>query len=747
MADWLERVRRWTRNAGIVAGCVAAAACSDSSSINGIAPGHARLSLAPQFATTPAGGPVVTLSRIDAYLISPTNDSTFSTSPFVEGQATLSFDIPLPGSEAEVTLDLTGFDANGVEAYHARQKYRIKAGNNDGLSPPVLEYSAPDSKVQSIHVEPGSVTLDAGASTTLTISGTDATEAPVSPVRVGWTSRDPAIASVDDGGVVTAMQLSGQTYIVARTPTNVADSVLVTTRGAVIEVVASPSSLSLFRGASAAVSVVARDPAGNTLAERPATFSSSDDKIASVSTTGVVSGVAVGSATITATVEGKSTTVPVTVASPVAGLELTPSSLTMSRIEESQQLTARVVPQTGASTEGLVPTFKSSNESVVTVDAGGRVTATGFGTATITASIETFTATTSVSVVSALMLSPPSIEKLPKGTQQFTVISGGSGPFTWTVNGVVGGNATYGTISTTGFYYAPSAVPSPASFQVCAIQAEPASQGCAKVTINPIPTSGADVIVFNDINSFDDGAGADPNNVQLFKNLVNYTGPGSRPANKSVLLTCGHVAKICATGTVFAATMKAEGYAMTTSADSALPVPIPADVKLLILSLPSTSYSIDEINAMKQFSAEGGRILFIGEYESFLGPDGVATENDFFTKMGAVMRNAGQQIDCGINIVTPDHLRPHQVTTGLTGLTMGCASEVVLGPNDYPLYVSMDGLHVLAAVAKVDVTPLASPGANRRPLSTPRLNRVPSAATSAAIGDPAGWHLVKKKTP
>jgi len=47
-----------------------------------------------------------------------------------------------------------------------------------------------------------------------------------------------------------------------------------------------------------------------------------------------------------------------------------------------------------------------------------------------------------------------------------------------------------------------SKVPSPASFDVCAIQESPANNGCARVTISPIPSGGADVIVFNDVNTF-----------------------------------------------------------------------------------------------------------------------------------------------------------------------------------------------------------------------------------------------------
>ena len=41
----------------------------------------------------------------------------------------------------------------------------------------------------------------------------------------------------------------------------------------------------------------------------------------------------------------------------------------------------------------------------------------------------------------------------------------------WQVNGVAGGNSTFGTIDSTGLYTAPVAVPSPASFNVTAVAA------------------------------------------------------------------------------------------------------------------------------------------------------------------------------------------------------------------------------------------------------------------------------------
>src|SRR5205823_5676656 len=97
----------------------------------------------------------------------------------------------------------------------------------------------------------------------------------------------------------------------------------------------------------------------------------------------------------------------------------------------------------------------------------------------------------------AMAISPASVEKIPGGTQQFSVTGGGGGPFAWTVNGVDGGNSTFGTIDASGFYTAPSSQPSPSTFQVCAHRQAAASESaCATVTINPIPSSGGEVIVF-----------------------------------------------------------------------------------------------------------------------------------------------------------------------------------------------------------------------------------------------------------
>ena len=161
----------------------------------------------------------------------------------------------------------------------------------------------------------------------------------------------------------------------------------------------------------------------------------------------------------------------VTLTSPVAGIQLAPSTLTLVNIGDSQLLTATVVPKTGASVAGLTPTFTTSDATVATVAADGRVTATGYGTATITARSSRSRRRRAVSVVGPLVLAPAAPTVFTNASQQFSVTAGGKGPFTWTVNGVAGGNATIGQISATGLYTPPAQVPPPTAIEICASQA------------------------------------------------------------------------------------------------------------------------------------------------------------------------------------------------------------------------------------------------------------------------------------
>ncbi len=126
------------------------------------------------------------------------------------------------------------------------------------------------------------------------------------------------------------------------------------------------------------------------------TWKSSDEKVATVDKNGKVTAVANGTVTITATsADGKHTaTATITVKIAPEKLTLEAEKTTLTKIGDSLQITAKVEPDNAY--KKLI--WKSSDEKVAIVDADGKVTAVGTGTATITATTEDGKLTESVTI-------------------------------------------------------------------------------------------------------------------------------------------------------------------------------------------------------------------------------------------------------------------------------------------------------------------------------------------------------------
>ena len=379
---------RWT--ALLAAAVVSATACGDRpvSAPRSVDQSRALLAVRPAFAIGPSGGPAVLLSRIRGVLIGPRGDSTVASAAFTGDSAVLVFNVQITGSSAKYTLDLTAFDPQDIVAYHAAQDVTVKPGDNANVAAPVLVYSAPDTALRALHVSPPALLLNAGASGSLTAIGSTASGQAIVPLRLGWTPRDPLIASVDGSGTVRAGAFQGSTWVVARTATNVADSARVTVHAPVDRVLVAPATVEIIRGSAGAVGAELRDAGNHLIDDRAATWSSSDPTVATVSPTGAVQALRIGTATLTATAEGKSATATVNVVSPVARVEIIPASLSFASLHETQAVVTHVVARPNASIDGLTAVFNSSNAAVATVDATGNVTASGNGTASITATVD-----------------------------------------------------------------------------------------------------------------------------------------------------------------------------------------------------------------------------------------------------------------------------------------------------------------------------------------------------------------------
>jgi len=158
--------------------------------------------------------------------------------------------------------------------------------------------------VTGVTVSPTTASVAVGSTTALT-----ATVAPANATvkTVTWTSSDTAVATVNGSGVVTGVA-AGSATVTATTQdgSKTASSAITVTTSTipVTGVTVSPTTASIAVGATTALTATVA-PANAT--NKTVTWSSSAPAVATVSATGVVTGVSAGSATITATAQGGAT--------------------------------------------------------------------------------------------------------------------------------------------------------------------------------------------------------------------------------------------------------------------------------------------------------------------------------------------------------------------------------------------------------------------------------------------------------
>ncbi len=145
-----------------------------------------------------------------------------------------------------------------------------------------------------------------------------------------------------------------------------------------------PSRIEIIEGGSAALSASVSPEAAS---DRAVAWSSSDRSVATVDKTGTVQGLKPGTATVTATAEGKSGTCAVTVkAKTVSVTEVTLDKTELTLAEgETETLTATVKPDNA---DNRKVTWSSDKTEVATVDGAGRVTAVKPGEAVVTVTTE-----------------------------------------------------------------------------------------------------------------------------------------------------------------------------------------------------------------------------------------------------------------------------------------------------------------------------------------------------------------------
>jgi len=252
----------------------------------------------------------------------------------------------------------------------------ITAKANDGsgvIATCVVTVRTP---VDKITLSQKSMNIPVGESKILTadISPSNATNQ-----EVIWTSSDTSVATVDASGNITGVSLGTATITVtAKDKSGVSASCKVSVYRAVDKITLNKSELKIKVNETYDLTATV-SPSNAT--DPSYTWKSSDTSVAKVDENGKVTALKGGTATITATANdgsGVSASCDVTVIQPVTYLSIV-SSKTM-KLDESCTLTVSI--NTYATNKEVY--WSSSDSSVVTVDANGKLTAVGLGSAVIT---------------------------------------------------------------------------------------------------------------------------------------------------------------------------------------------------------------------------------------------------------------------------------------------------------------------------------------------------------------------------
>jgi alpha-tubulin suppressor-like RCC1 family protein len=268
------------------------------------------------------------------------------------------------------------------------------------------------SAVASELVAPTVVSLLVGDTITITHSEEDASGIVLTGRAATWASSDTTVATVTGAGLVTALKL-GKVLITATSgaATGVCTlTVVAALPPSISSITVSPAPAFVVVKGTQQLTATVRDSLGNAIPGLTVIWQSNNPPIATVSSSGLVTGVSVGAAIISASIGGYLGTSTVTVQTSItlgpSSVAVAPTTATVG-IGRTQLFTATATDSTGNTYPNTVAKWVSSNPAVATIDSTGLATGVSSGVVTISGSAfgGTGTATLTVQVLHLVAVS------------------------------------------------------------------------------------------------------------------------------------------------------------------------------------------------------------------------------------------------------------------------------------------------------------------------------------------------------
>jgi uncharacterized protein YjdB len=281
-----------------------------------------------------------------------------------------------------------------------------------GLSNVASGATAPHAApVATVTLSLASASVAVGATQQVTAILKDAAGNMLPGRTVTWASSSPGVASVSTSGLVTALA-TGAATITATSEGQSGSTPITVTVVPVTSVAVSPATASVTVGQILQLTATPKDASGYPLSGRVVTWATSTTAVATVSTSGLVTGVAAGTATITATSEGQRSPATISVMAPVnnpvAMVTVSPASGSVA-LGQTLQLVATPRDVNGNPLSGRVITWASSNSLLANVTGSGQATGVAVGVATVTATSEGQSGSAALTVTASLPFPVPDL--------------------------------------------------------------------------------------------------------------------------------------------------------------------------------------------------------------------------------------------------------------------------------------------------------------------------------------------------
>ena len=306
----------------------------------------------------------------------------------------------------------------------------------DGVSGSAdLTVSAAPKTLTTIAVTPATATIAVGATQhfTATAKYSDGSTANIT-TSATWSSSSPAIAKIAPSGLASALAAGSSTITAALS--GVTGSATVTVPVPIVaktltSVAVSPATPSIAIGATQQFVATATYSDSTTAnVTTSASWTSSNPAIAKITSPGLASALAAGSATITATIDGVSggaslTVPPPAVTKTLTSVAVTPATVTFAIGAAQQFIATATYSDSTTANVTTSATWTSSNPTIAKITPGGVASALATGSATITATLSGVSGSASLTVpppattLTSITVSPATASIVAKATQHF----------------------------------------------------------------------------------------------------------------------------------------------------------------------------------------------------------------------------------------------------------------------------------------------------------------------------------------